>query len=67
MSVSTVKRVLNVGGNSREIPLPPIYAGWEQILLDIDPAGRPDIVGDARNLESLPAASCDAVYCSHNL
>ena len=63
----TLKRVLNVGGNSKAIPLPPIYAGWEHVLLDIDPAGKPDIVCDARNMYDLPGASFDAIYCSHNL
>jgi len=62
-----MKRVLNVGGNDRSIPLPPEYAGWEQVLLDIDPTGKPDLVCDARELQTLPAASYDSVYCSHNL
>jgi SAM-dependent methyltransferase len=60
-------RVLNVGGSSKAIPIPPHYAGWEHLLLDIDPRGAPDVVCDARELTSLPAAQFDAVYCSHNL
>ncbi len=60
-------RVLNVGGGSKSIPIPEHYNGWEHCLLDLDPRGRPDIVCDARNLRSLPAAQFDAVYCSHNL
>lgn len=63
----TVPRVLNVGGNSREIPLPPEYAGWDNVLLDIDPGCNPDVLCDARELDRLPAASFDSVYCSHNL
>jgi hypothetical protein len=43
------KRVLNVGGNSRQIPLPPQYAGFEHVLLDIDPTVSPDIPCDARS------------------
>jgi len=62
-----LKKVLNVGGNSKNIPLPPQYAGFEQLLLDIDPSGKPDIVCDARNLTTLETAAFDAVYCSHNL
>jgi len=31
-----MRKVLNVGGNSRNIALPAIYQGWEQVLLDID-------------------------------
>jgi SAM-dependent methyltransferase len=60
-------RVLNVGGNSKAIPIPPHYAGWEHLLLDIDPRGNPDVVADARELEALSAAQFDAVFCSHNL
>jgi len=62
-----MKRVLNVGGGSKDIPLPPQYAGFEQVLLDIDPAGQPDVCCDARELATLDAAQFDAVYCSHNL
>ncbi|KFL37419.1 class I SAM-dependent methyltransferase [Arenimonas donghaensis] len=62
-----MKRVLNVGGGSKDIPLPPQYAGFTQVLLDIDPTGQPDICCDARELATLEAAQFDAVYCSHNL
>lgn len=62
-----VKKVLNVGGNNKSIPLPVQYAGYEHILLDIDPKGDPDIVCDARELASLEGDQFDAVYCSHNL
>jgi ubiquinone/menaquinone biosynthesis C-methylase UbiE len=61
------KKVLNVGGNSKQIPLPEPYAGYEHILLDIDPTGSPDIVADARELAALEPGQFDAVYCSHNL
>lgn len=60
-------RVLNVGGNTKEIPLPPQYAGFEHLLLDIDPTSSPDIVCDARELSTLEVGKFDAVYCSHNL
>lgn len=62
-----MKRVLNVGGNDRSIPIPPVYDGWEHLLLDIDPSVAPDLVCDARELTGQPAASYDSVYCSHNL
>ena len=62
-----MKRVLNVGGNSKKIPLPPQYKGWSHDLLDIDARNDVDIVCDARNLETLPGSKYDAVYCSHNL
>ena len=62
-----MKRLLNVGGGSKSIQLPPEYAGFEHVLLDIDPVGKPDIVLDGRKLTELPAGQFDAVYCSHNL
>lgn len=61
------RKVLNVGGNSKKISIPPQYDGWEHVLLDIDPKGNPDVVCDARNLRGLPGADYDSVYCSHNL
>ena len=60
-------RVLNVGGSSKAIPIPAHYAGWEHVLLDIDPRGNPDLIADARDLTALPGRQFDAVYCSHNL
>lgn len=62
-----MKKVLNVGGNSKEIAIPPEYGEFEHLLLDIDPKGSPDILCDARTLTTLEAAQFDAVYCSHNL
>jgi predicted SAM-dependent methyltransferase len=62
-----MRQVLNVGGNNKNILLPPHYDGWEKLLLDIDPKGDPDIVLDARKISTLPSASYDSVYCSHNL
>ncbi|MGD0390116.1 MAG: methyltransferase domain-containing protein [Tepidisphaeraceae bacterium] len=62
-----MKRVLNVGGGNKDVPLPPQYAGFQHVLLDIDPRGSPDILCDARQLMSLEAAQFDAVLCDHNL
>ena len=62
-----MKKVINIGGNNKDIALPPWYEGWEHVLLDIDASANPDIVCDARELSSLPGASYDSVYCSHNL
>jgi len=66
-SPTTPRSVLNVGGNSKEIPIPPHYNGWNHLLLDIDPKGKPDVVCDARELTTLAANRYDAIYCSHNL
>ena len=63
----TRPRVLNVGGGSKAIPIPAHYAGWNHLLLDIDPRGNPDVLCDARELDSLEANQFDAIYCSHNL
>jgi len=62
-----MKKLLNVGGNNKAIALPPQYASFEHLLLDIDPKGKPDIVCDARELAKLPGGQFDAVYCAHNL
>lgn len=62
-----MRKVLNVGGNSKEIPLPSQYAGWEHVLLDIDPKGQPDVVCDARELHTLPEGGYESIHCSHNL
>lgn len=58
--------VLNVGGGSRN--LPNHFAGWDQHLLDIDPATNPDVCCDGVDLANHAAPfTYDAVYCSHNL
>ncbi len=62
-----MKKVLNVGGNNKSIAIPPHFAGFEHLLLDVDPRGAPDVLCDARELSSLAGAQFDAVYCSHNL
>ena len=62
-----MRKVLNVGGNSKDIPLPETYQGWENVLLDIDPSVKPDVLCDARALSTLPGSVYDAVYCAHNL
>ena len=36
-------------------------------MLDIDPAVKPDICCDAKDMRKLPRAKYDAVFCSHNL
>ena len=61
------RNVLDVGGGHRDNALPPHYAGWQRLMLDVDPNAEPDVLLDARQLRRLPAAQFDAVYCSHNL
>lgn len=62
-----IKKVLNVGGNNKTIPIPACFDGWQHDLLDIDPLGNPDILCDSREMWKLPPRQYDAVYCSHNL
>lgn len=61
------RRFLNVGGGSKNVSLPRVYADWEHVLLDIDPSVQPDVCLDARQLETLEPRTFDAIYCSHNL
>lgn len=42
-------------------------AEWHELRLDINPAVEPDIVASMTNLSSIPSASFDAVWSSHNL
>lgn len=60
-------KVLNVGYNSKAIPIPSCYDGWQHDLLDIDPKCNPDLLFDARELWKLPPRQYDSIYCSHNL
>jgi hypothetical protein len=63
----STRKVLNVGGNSKQIPLPIQYEKFEHLLLDIDPTGDPDVLCDSRELTKLDSAQFDMIYCSHNL
>ena len=61
-------KLLNVGGNDKNIRLPHEYEEFDQLLLDIDPAVNPDVLCDARQMHrKLSADQFDVVYCSHNL
>lgn len=63
----TTKTVLNVGSGGKGAKLPPWFDGWDVTRLDIDPKVEPDLLMDARGLETMDGALFDAVYCSHNL
>lgn len=60
-------RLLNVGGNNKAIAIPPYYAEYEHLIVDIDPAVKPDLLMDARELSKSEPDSHDAIYRSHNL
>jgi ubiquinone/menaquinone biosynthesis C-methylase UbiE len=59
-------RVLNIGGGAGRFVSQELN-GYEQVLLDIDPAVKPDICMDASKMSSLPGKEYDAVFCSHAL
>src|SRR6185369_10864710 len=62
-----MRKVLDVGGNSKTVAIPDCFDGWQRDLLDIDQRGNPDVLCDARELWRLPPRYYDAVHCSHNL
>src|SRR5688572_19716583 len=63
-----MKALLDVGGGSKETPIPLRYAGWRHDLLDIHARAGVDVVMDARQLaQRMAASSYDAVYAGHVL
>jgi len=60
-------KLLNVGGKNRDIPTSSHFSNWEQIILDLDPSANPDVLCDARNMQTLESGIYDAVHCSHML
>lgn len=62
-------KFLNVGGATKEIPVPIMFDGWEHHLLDINKNIETDICEDAKNLINIPEleGKYDAIYCSHAL
>jgi SAM-dependent methyltransferase len=61
-------RLLNVGGGSKQTPIPAKYEGWQHDLLDIQEGPDVDHVSDARLLADRPQIrNYDVVYCAHNL
>ncbi len=47
--------------------MPPHYATYEQVWLDVDESLAPDLLLDARRLTELEPEGFDGVYCAHNL
>jgi SAM-dependent methyltransferase len=62
-----MKRFLNVGGGSKDVPVPDYYAGWQHELAETDPTVGADYLVDPRDLSTLPADTFDAVYGAHVL
>jgi len=65
-----MKRFLHVGcGPKRKDETTPAFntPEWEEVRFDIDETVAPDIVGTMLDMSSVPAASFDAIFSSHNL
>jgi SAM-dependent methyltransferase len=63
-------QILHVGCGPRgsgELPALFHEEGWREIRLDINPDVQPDVVASMTNMPTVPDASVDAVYSSHNL
>ena len=57
-------RVLNVGGGSKDIPVPPSLRRLASMsCMDIDPKGKPDLVCDARELPCAAGAGQYDAIC----
>jgi SAM-dependent methyltransferase len=64
-----IRRVLDAGaGAKNNTRLHSIFAGWQVVRLDINPAVQPDVVGTITNLRGRIQDACfDAVWSSHNI
>lgn len=67
MSRSQHERVLlNVGcGPIDGGRLPPYFASWRKVRVDVDPAVQPDVLADLTDLSPIPDSSADAVWAAH--
>ncbi len=62
------KLVVNAGcGPTTEITRSPLFQGWRQLRVDIDPTAQPDIIADITDLSPLDNGIADAVWSSHCL
>ncbi len=62
-----MKRVLHVGCGTKTLAREPLFRGWAETRLDLDPAVKPDLVGSITDLSAIDAGAVDAVFSSHNL
>jgi predicted SAM-dependent methyltransferase len=67
--VATSPRLLvNLGAGPRESAwVPPFFAGWRQLRVDLDPSVAPDLLADVTDLSAIETGSADAVWSSHCL
>jgi hypothetical protein len=60
------KTLLNIGcGPLDERSMPPYFAGWNMLRVDVDPATKPDILADACDLSIVDSGTADAIWCAH--
>lgn len=67
---TTKLKLLHVGcGLSPHERLPIVFQRpeWQEVRYDIDPGVNPHIVGSITDMSSVPDASMDAIWSSHNL
>jgi SAM-dependent methyltransferase len=58
--------LLNAGcGADGAAALPPYFADWRHLRVDIDPLAKPDLVADVSDLSAIPDGSVDAVWSAH--
>lgn len=70
-SAGNKKILLHVGCGSsdiRQLPADEFPAGeWSEIRVDIDSTVHPDVVASIITMPTIPDASCDGIFSSHNL
>ncbi len=47
--------------------MPEFFSGWDEVRLDIDPACKPDLIGDITDMKTAFSRCYDAVWSSHNI
>jgi SAM-dependent methyltransferase len=66
----TEKTVLHIGPGKATIDqMSPGFrdGSWREIRYDIDPSGKPDILGSITDMSVIDSESVDAIYSSHNI
>lgn len=62
------KQVLHIGpAKSGTVPHGFPAHEWQEVRFDIDPYGKPDIVGDMRDMHMIASNSIDAIFSSHTI
>lgn len=62
-----LKKLLHVGCNRNQSPIPVDFKEYKEVRLDIDKEVEPDIVADIKDMKNVEDSSHDAVFSSHNI